>query len=214
MSSFRGQSGAMLGAFLVILFTASSAIAQSTNWGARGFVQFGRLALTASDTFKTLTGESAGSVLGGGAQLLIRRSIFVQVSFDQFRKSGERVFLYGADRFGLGIRDTVTIQPILLTGGYRFIHRNIAPYVGGGFGSYSLKEDSDFSVGEENVSERFNGYHILGGADFSVLPWLAVGGELQWATVGNALGRGGISEVLREDDLGGTTVRLKVLIGR
>jgi hypothetical protein len=58
------------------------------------------------------------------------------------------------------------------------------------------------------------GYHLLGGAEYALLPWVWVAGEVQWATVPDALGESGVSSVFEEDDLGGTTFRVKLIFGR
>jgi hypothetical protein len=88
------------------------------------------------------------------------------------------------------------------------------PYAGGGWSSYSYKETSQFADSAENVEERFNGWHILGGAEFRVARWLGVGGEMAFASVPNALGVGGVSEEFDETNLGGTSYRVKISVGR
>lgn len=75
------------------------------------------------------------------------------------------------------------------------------------------RETSEFAESDEDIDERFNGFHIVGGAEYRVMKWLAVGGEVLWSSV-DALGTGGVSEVFNENSLGGTTLRLKVTVGR
>jgi hypothetical protein len=89
----------------------------------------------------------------------------------------------------------------------------LIPYVGGGFTSVKYRETSEFAESDEDIDERFNGFHIVGGAEYRVMKWLAVGGEVLWSSV-DALGTGGVSEVFNENSLGGTTLRLKVTVGR
>ena len=88
------------------------------------------------------------------------------------------------------------------------------PYGGGGFGSWQYRETSESSDAGEDLDERFNGFHIVGGVDYRVLSWVAVGGEVMWSSVADALGAGGVSAVFDETNLGGTAVRLKITFGR
>ena len=64
------------------------------------------------------------------------------------------------------------------------------------------------------MDERFNGFHILGGVEFKATRWLGVGGEIAFTSVPDALGAGGVSEAFDEDNLGGTSYRLKISVGR
>jgi len=110
----------------------------------------------------------------------------------------------------------VDITPIEVTAGWRFkqISPRLVPYVGGGWSSYSYKETSDFAVTGDDVDERFNGFHILGGVEFKAARWLGIGGEIVFSRVPNALGVSGVSEAFDEDNLGGTSYRLKISVGR
>jgi hypothetical protein len=55
---------------------------------------------------------------------------------------------------------------------------------------------------------------VQAGAEYQVLQWLAVGGEVGWSSVADAIGQGGVSAHFNEDNLGGTSVRLKISVGR
>ena len=63
--------------------------------------------------------------------------------------------------------------------------------------------------------EQFSCFHILGGAEVRLVRWLSLGGELQWATVPDAIGEdpNSVAREFNESDLGGTTVRFKVIVG-
>jgi len=135
----------------------------------------------------------------------------------RFRQSGERVFIGPNDElFRLGIPVQVTITPVEVTAGYRFtrILRRLVPYAGVGYSSYSYKETSEFNDAAENVNERFGGFHVQAGAEYQPFAWLAVGGEVSWSSIADALGEGGVSDAFGENNLGGTSVRLKISIGR
>ncbi len=90
----------------------------------------------------------------------------------------------------------------------------LVPYVGGGYSAYKYTESSEFSTQEEDVDGWFGGFHLVGGADYQAMRWLAIGGEIGWSTIPDALGTGGVSSVFGEDNLGGTSLRLKISVGR
>jgi opacity protein-like surface antigen len=175
-----------------------------------GFQQF-----AASQTFTATMDSASGQFYGGGGGIELRSGFFVRVTASRFRKTGQRALDLDGQVFKLGIPLTVTIVPFEVTAGYR-IKRfgRIVPYAGGGIGSYGYKEESKFAEASENVSDRFTGYHIAGGADVSLTRWLWVTGEVLFADVPNGLGKGGLSEQYGETNLGGTSLRLLVQVGR
>ncbi len=183
----------------------------------RGFADIGSTTFAATQSFETILGSASGVVFGGGAEVVLPQDIFVSVRASRFRETGERVFVSGDQRFGLGIPATVTVTPLEFTGGYRLDRGwRVVPYGGGGVGRYRYEETSDFAEAAENVKESFTGYHVLGGAEFRATRWIGAAGELQWATVPDALGQNdnGVSRLFNESDLGGLTFRVKVVIGR
>ena len=206
------------------------AAAPSSPVGVRGFVTFGSITFQADDSFEAILDSAAGPIWGGGGSVLLPRGFYAEVSASRFRGDGERAFVGPApDRevFKLGIPLQVSITPLQFTGGWRYRHcprtakpraggcrPRLIPYAGGGFSSYRYQEASDFAEAEEDIDERFSGYHIVGGVEYLPLRWMAVGGEVSWSSVADALGEGGVSAAFNEDNLGGTTVRLKISFGR
>lgn len=183
----------------------------------RGFGDLGSMTFTAKDSFDAILGRSRGPIFGGGVEVLERHNLFVDFRASRFRESGERVFRFNGELFPLGIPVNVTVTPIELTGGYRFdLGWRVVPYGGAGVSWYRYKETSQFATDAENVDETFNGFQILGGAEVRIWRWIAAAGEVQWASVPDALGQdpNGISREFNETDLGGTTVRVKIVIGR
>lgn len=205
-------------ALTVLVATASPSQAQSlSDIGVRGFGMFGNMTFTAKDSFEAVLDRSGGPIFGGGGQVLLPWNIYVEVGAWRFKQEGERVFIGPAGEvFRLGIPVEVTVTPLEVTGGYRFrmISPRFTPYAGVGFSSYRYKETSEFAEPSEDVNERFSGFHLQAGAEYQVMQWLAVGGEVGWSSVADALGEGGVSAHFNEDDLGGTSVRLKFSIGR
>jgi opacity protein-like surface antigen len=202
---------------LVLTLSAVPAYAQSDNpVGVRGFATFGNITFQAEESFDAIFETPSGPIFGGGGQVLLPWGIYVEVAASQFKRDGERAFV-GPDQevFRLGIPLEVTITPLEVTGGWRFRKwERFVPYGGGGYSSYRYKETSDFADPDENVDERFSGFHVVGGAEYLPFRWIAIGGEVAWSSIADALGQGGVSAAFNEDNLGGTTVRLKISVGR
>jgi opacity protein-like surface antigen len=203
---------------LFLALTAAPVQAQRprTTIGVRGFATLGQLTFQAQESFDTILDRHSGPIIGGGAQVLLPRDVFVEVAASRFAQQGERAFVTAAgDVFRLGIPVDVTITPLEITGGWRWRKwPRVIPYGGVGYSSYAYRETSDFAGVDDDVEERFGGFHFIGGAEFQPLRWLALGGEIVWASVPDALGAGGASAVFNEDNLGGTTLRMKISIGR
>lgn len=182
----------------------------------RGFGDVGGTSFAAAQSFEAVLGSRKGLVFGGGVEAVLPQRIFINVRASRFRQTGERVFLFKGEQFNLGIPATVTIAPVELTGGYRFdFGSRIIPYAGGGLGWHQYSETSQFAEADENVDERFGGYHLLGGAEVRLARWIGAAGEVQWATVPDALGHdpNGVARQFEESNLGGVTVRLKLVLG-
>jgi opacity protein-like surface antigen len=182
----------------------------------RGFGDVGSTSFAAAQSFEAVLGSRKGMVFGGGVEAVLAQRIFVNVRASRFRQTGQRVFLFNGEQFNLGIPATVTVTPVELTGGYRFDFGNrVVPYAGGGLGWHRYSETSDFAEDDENVDERFSGYHLLGGVEVRVARWMGAAGELQWATVPDALGQdpNGVAQAFDESDLGGITMRFKLVLG-
>lgn len=180
----------------------------------RGFGQFGLIRFTASDSFDAITGKPTGVMYGGGAQFGLSNGVFFQGSLERYEEKGERVFVFENQIFQLGIQNTVTVTPMLFTVGYRQpSSENIVGYVGAGVGWHRFEEQADLADPSLNVDESKIGYHVLGGVEYPLTPWLWIGGEGQWAYVPDILGNDGISAAFEEDDLGGFTIRFKLSVG-
>ena len=170
----------------------------------------------ASKTFDAAFGtESLRPFWGGGVQIGLRRNLFVEIAVSHFSATGERAFVAGGQAFPLGIPLTATITPFEVTGGYRYrLSKVIVPYVGVGVGSYAYSERSSFNDTGEDVSESHAGFIVLGGIEFRVHRWVGVGVDAEYTHVTGILGDAGISQAFGEHDLGGTSVRVKILVGR
>ena len=183
-----------------------------------GVAMLGLMNFAATESFDAALDKHIGSIFGGGARVgLPWGGLFVDVGAWQFRSDGQRVFVYNDEVFSLGVPLDVTITPIELSGGWQFRFRRapqFRPYVLGGYSSYRYQEVSDFATDAENVDERFNGYHLAAGAEFPIHRWLGVAWEVNWTSVPDAIGDAGVSARFSETDLGGASLRFKILIGR
>jgi opacity protein-like surface antigen len=192
--------------------------AQAQDIGFRGFADLGGTRFTAGQSFDAVLGTHTGVVFGGGVEVIVARDFFINVHASRFQKDGTRVFVLNEEVFDLGIPTTVRVTPVQITGGYRFKvgRRQIVPYVGGGVGWYRYSETSDFATGDEDVSETFTGYHLLGGAEVRLSRLFGVSGEVEWSGVPDALGQSpnSVSAAFDETDLGGVTFRVKIVVGK
>jgi hypothetical protein len=179
---------------------------------------FGNINFTAAESFDAILGAPSGPIFGGGARVgLPWGGLFVDVGAWRFHAEGERAFIFQNEAIGLGIPVDVTVTPIEISAGWQFRIRTLPkliPYIAGGLTSMQYKETSDFSTPAEDVDESFGGYHLLGGAEYKITRWLGVAGEASWTTVPDAIGESGVSKAFNETDLGGTTLRFKITIGR
>ena len=184
----------------------------------RGFGDLGITRFTAAESFEATLGSAIGTVFGAGAEIVLPQRIFFGVRVSRFQADGERAFVNDGERFSLGIPMKVTITPLLISAGYRFgtPRSPVYPYIGGGIGWHRYEETSDFAEAGEDVSDVFTGYHLLGGAEYRLARLIGIAGEAEWATVPDALGQSptSISADLDESDLGGFTVRVKIVIGK
>lgn len=203
-------------AVVVMMLPGSPADAQSRVM-LRGFGDIGWTTFAAEKSFTAVLGSDTGRLFGEGVEAVLLQHIFVSLRASRFREVGQRVFLFNGTQFDLGIPTTITVTPVELTAGYRrdFGWR-LVPYGGAGVGRHRYVETSEFSEPSENVSKRFSGYHVLGGAEFRLARWLGAAAEAQWTTVPDALGDdpNSVSHEFDESDLGGVTFRLKVVVGR
>ena len=157
-------------------------------------------------------GKASGPFWGGGVQLDFRRGVFVELSVSRFSRTGQRAFVSNAQVFPLGIPLTTTVTPIEVTAGARVrATPRIVPYVGGGVGRYGYSETSAFS---DDLNADHIGFVVFGGTEVHVSRWIGVGIDAQLTQVSGILGDAGLSKDLGETDLGGTSVPVKILIGR
>lgn len=188
-----------------------------------GYAMAGRINLTATDSFEAITGKTGGAIFGGGARVgLPWGSVswggpFIDAGAWRFRTDGERVFVANGTVYPLNIPTEITLTALELSAGWQFRFRRMprfTPYVAAGVTSMGYNEHSSFESTADDVDDSYGGYHLIGGAEFRLIEWIGLAGEASWSTVPDSIGQGGVSAAFNETDLGGTSFRIKITIGR
>jgi opacity protein-like surface antigen len=203
-------------ALLIVCASAAPALAQDEpSISIRPFVFGSVQSFTAIDTFDAVFGRSYDPFYGGGVQAVFDGKYFVDLSASRLKQTGQRAFISGGQKFRLGIPLTATIVPFEVTGGYRFhFSPRVLPYIAAGIGRYQYKETSTFNDPSEDVDVRQAGVVVNGGAEFRVHRWVGIGADIEYSHVPGILGSGGVSQQAGENDLGGVSARVKLIVGR
>jgi hypothetical protein len=182
------------------------------EWHVRAFGTASPMFFTAKNSTETILGSATALFLGGGAQAVWPNGAFLLGSFEQMQKTGTRVLVSGSQVYTLPLADQVTLTPISVTVGYReYKNRLLAPYVGVGAGWYRLRETTP---GQDAFTKAHVSGHFLAGVEKPLQSWLSVAGEFQWTSAPKILGESGLSAAQGEDDLGGVSLRVKIIVGR
>jgi hypothetical protein len=178
----------------------------------RGFGEVGYFRMTAKQSFNAIFDKEATWLPGGGVDAVWPNGGFGSAEVEWYRLNGERAFVLNDQIFPLGIEDVVTVIPISMTFGYQFGRSLLArPYAGAGFGVFVFRERADFAQSGDDVSENFASFHVTGGVDLMRRRRISTAAEARYTWVRDAIGKGGVSEGFNENDLGGFTIKLKVL---
>ena len=197
----------------------------------RPFVEISNQKFVAAKTFSAIFGETSAQFWGGGLQVTVLGDrVYGEIGASRLMKKnaelvGQRVFVSDGKVYTLGIPLRSTIQPLEISGGYRFhLHPRVVPYLGAGFGSYHYTEQSDFADPAENLDVTHRGgiFHV--GVELRAFRWVGAAVDANYTHVPGILGTGGVSQQFagdtlssqstRERDLGGWAARLKIVVGR
>ncbi|MEZ5416994.1 MAG: hypothetical protein R2708_06590 [Vicinamibacterales bacterium] len=195
----------------------SRALPPPDRFAVRGYGMAGVHWFTASQTFSAVTGSGSGAIWGGGLRVHVPGGAYLDVGAWRYSADGERVFVDGSRQvYPLGIPATVSVTPFEVTAGWRFpgLVRRLTPHVGVGYTSLAYEETGGFAEAGEDVTERYSGYHVVGGVEVRLHRWAGLVAEGAWTSVKDGLGEAGASKAFGEDNLGGTTLRLKLVLGR
>ena len=176
--------------------------------------QLGYFDMAAKHSAQALFDSSGGVTFGGSVRYTVWRGAFVSAGFRSFSKDGERVFVLssGGTIQKLGFPISVELRPIQLMAGYRFHHGQlIVPYAAVGAAITSYKETSTVAGESFDTDASKTGFTFAAGVEAG-RGLLRVGTEIGYSTVSGVVGIGGVSQVYREDDIGGLHVIGKVAV--
>lgn len=183
--------------------------------GVQAFAVVDLNQFAASKTYKAVFGSSSIPGYGGGADITnVWSHLFIRVAVTRVTKDGSRVFVDGGQVFNLNEPAKLTLTPIEIGAGWRFVMTNprVTPYVGGAALIESYKVEYSLSS-DLNESETFTGGDFFGGVDIAITKLIFVGGEVQFRTLPNALQSSFASSAANaynEKDGGGFTARLTI----
>ena len=197
---------------MIALLSASPLTAQDESVGIRAFAAIDSDTLTAQKSFDAVLGTSRLTTFGGGADVLnVWKAAFVRLAVSHTTKSGSRAFVVNGQVVSLNIPIKVSMTPMEIGGGWRFVSSRsarIVPYTGGGVLIQPYSEKSTFAAPGDDVSQINTGFTAFGGVEIDVSKWLMVGGEAQFRGVPNALCKGSVSQDFGETNLGGFALRV------
>ena len=182
----------------------------------RGYGMVTGQRFTADQTFDAVFGSAFQPFYGGGV-MFVQDNVFLDIAVSHFTKSGDRVFRANGQNFSLGIPLRASVTPLEISAGYRFAlkrHRSMVPYVGVGFGKYWYKETSAFADASDNVDTSHLGGLAFGGAEFRLHRLIRASADVEYTHVSGILGQAGFSQSVNEDDLGGVSARVRLIVGR
>jgi opacity protein-like surface antigen len=184
--------------------------------GVRAFADVSAVWMTASESFKAVTGSNSRVQYGGGVQAVnLWKGLYAEAMIGYSRVTGSRVFVHQGTVYDLGIPVTITFMPIDAGAGWRVpVSKTLHAYVGGGVTFMNYKEESDFAGSDDDVSETFTGFYASGGLEVRLARWLHVRAEGRYTSIPDALGGGGVSADFSESDLGGASAAVKLVFGR
>ncbi len=189
--------------------------------GAQAFAAIDFNTFSASQTYKAIFGSSTIPGYGGGADITgVWKNLFVRVDVTRISKDGSRVFIDSGQVFQLNEPAKLTLTPIEIGAGWRFVTKNkktrkvnpYTPYIGGAALIESYKVVYSLSP-DLNESQTFTGGTIFGGVDYAITKVLFVGGEAQYRILPNALQSSLVSSAANafgETDGGGFTGRFVI----
>lgn len=177
---------------------------------AMGVVQL--TAMDSSATFDTLVGSSNLPGFGGVVDILnLFSRVFVRFGVSQDAKDGTRaIALDDGTVHSTGVPLTVRVRTVELAAGWRQYpkkHPKFAWYVGAGMAFSELTSESPFPQPGDNDSDSGSGALVFAGFDRTIWKSLIGGLEVQYRSIEDAIGSGGISEAKNESSLGGATIR-------
>ncbi|MBZ0111943.1 MAG: porin family protein [Thermoanaerobaculia bacterium] len=158
------------------------------------------------DTFDAVYGGDTMPQFGLDFRVRLGRSWRAHLAADHGTLDGELVIVTPSGPVGTGVETQLTLTPVHLSIERLFrAGRPWSLYLGAGPTYLDWEDDNDF----ETTSGSDLGYHAVFGAERN-FGQTAVGGEVRYSTISDAIGEGGASQFFGEDDLGGVSLHLVV----
>ena len=201
-------------ALLVLSLVGCAAAADAQT--VRGYGDVGLEVFSAANSFKAIFGQPSAPLFGGGLELGLSKRFFISAGAARVHRTGHRVFVFQNQVFTLNEPADVTITPLDFTLGYRFRPSAFVPYIGAGAGWLRYTETSPHVVAGDSITMSHWTTHALAGLEVPMSPWLAAAVEAQYTSAPKAFGTEAtsVANLYNEHDLGGFTIRAKVVIGR
>lgn len=208
----------------LIVCAAAPAAAQTSRRASRPasakpsiglFGLFDYSTISARQSFDAVFGEHVTMAPGVGGEVTnLWKGLFVRVAGSRSKLSGERVVIFNADVFKLGIPLTTEMTPIEFGGGWRFQSRyapsRIVPYAGASVITMKYKETSDFAESSENADESYSGFGVFGGVDINLTRGIFGGVEGQFRSINFTPGPNSAAASFNESNLGGGILRVRL----
>lgn len=205
---------------LTALLLAAAAAAQASSSGAAadagapdpavtwrlGFRLGAFDLINSPDSYDAVYGGDLMPQAGVAVELQVGRRWLIDLTYDRGKVNGEQVLPTRPPR-GTGVGESLTYQPLSLTGAFVFNpQRRWRWYAGLGATRLDWK-DEGLTRGSSGTD---NGTHVVLGLRREPHRW-TFGGEVRYSRIPNAVGEAGISRFFGEDDLGGLSFHLLAL---
>jgi hypothetical protein len=177
----------------------------------RAYVHLDEVWMAASQSFEAVMGTSSLTAGGIGVDIVdLWRGAFARAGISRMGAHGNRIFLVDDDVVSSNVPVAVRIRTLELGGGWRQRLPKYPAYTA--YGGVALlrvgfTEVSEVATEEENAPEGFWGNAIFAGVEAQVWKRMIVGGEAQWRSVPDAIGKAGVSADFNETNLGGFVIR-------
>jgi hypothetical protein len=183
--------------------------------GIRAFFVIDAEMMSASQSFKAVTGSSTLVGYGGGGELLnVWRNLFVRGAVSVQPKSGKRAFVVDGVAISTGIGIDIRVRTTEIGAGWRTPfkkHPKYALFYGGGVLFANYTETSQFQTSADPVvNNSFTGYSVQGGLDAQLSKRIYAAVEAQYRGVPNAFDANGVAGAYGETNLGGFAIRAMI----
>ena len=177
----------------------------------RGYLHFDEVFMSASQSFDAVVGTSSLTAGGVGVDVLnLWRGVFARAGLARMGGHGSRVFVAGGDVVPLNVPVAVSLRTFELGAGWRYAHPRYPNYVfygGADLLHVGYREKSKLADETDVTTDGFWGNALFGGVEIRIWKRIVAGGEVQFRSVPNALGEGGVSALYQETNLGGFAIR-------